>query len=81
VLTDASAINDEGQIVGTGTHDGQRHAFLMTPDPSFSVADLHPANLSVPLAGVDAQAFPTRPAVLAFADIQPAAGGIVNSCG
>lgn len=30
-LESASAINDLGQIVGTGTIDGQNHAFLVTP--------------------------------------------------
>lgn len=30
-LTDALDINDSGQIVGTGTINGQYHAFLMTP--------------------------------------------------
>jgi probable HAF family extracellular repeat protein len=30
-LERASAINDRGQIVGTGTHNGNYHAFLLTP--------------------------------------------------
>jgi probable HAF family extracellular repeat protein len=30
----ASAINDAGQIVGTGTHNGAQHAFLLTPTPA-----------------------------------------------
>lgn len=30
-LTTAAAINDIGQIVGTGLHDGQVRAFLLTP--------------------------------------------------
>lgn len=30
-LTDAAAINDLGQIVGTGDIDGQTHAFLLNP--------------------------------------------------
>jgi hypothetical protein len=29
----ASAINNLGQIVGTGIHNGQSRAFLMTPLP------------------------------------------------
>jgi probable HAF family extracellular repeat protein len=38
----ASAINNEGQIVGQGFHDGAQHAYLMTPDdaagwPSMSI--------------------------------------------
>jgi probable HAF family extracellular repeat protein len=31
-LTGAQAINDVGQIVGAGIHDGQTHAFRLTPD-------------------------------------------------
>jgi probable HAF family extracellular repeat protein len=31
VLTDADSINDSGQIVGGGVHNGQQHAFLLTP--------------------------------------------------
>ncbi len=31
VLLDCSAINDAGQITGTGTHDGQPRAFVLTP--------------------------------------------------
>jgi probable HAF family extracellular repeat protein len=30
-LTDAQGINDRGQIAGTGTINGQDHAFLLTP--------------------------------------------------
>ncbi len=30
-LDEATAINDFGQIVGRGTHDGVEHAFLLTP--------------------------------------------------
>jgi uncharacterized membrane protein len=32
-LSSASAINSSGQIVGTGLHNGQARAFLMTPVP------------------------------------------------
>lgn len=32
-LQDATGINDLGQIVGTGTFNGQNQAFLMTPTP------------------------------------------------
>jgi probable HAF family extracellular repeat protein len=32
VLTDAVAINDQGDIVGTGLLDGQSHGFLLTSD-------------------------------------------------
>jgi|SRR6185312_140478 len=31
VLTQASGINRRGEITGTGIHDGQTHAFLLTP--------------------------------------------------
>jgi probable HAF family extracellular repeat protein len=31
VLTDADSINDLGQIVGGGVHNGHQHAFLLTP--------------------------------------------------
>ncbi len=30
-LTEANAINDNGQIVGWGEHNGQTRAFLLTP--------------------------------------------------
>src|SRR5207302_8755274 len=30
-LSSATGINDSGQIVGTGIHDGDTHAFLLTP--------------------------------------------------
>jgi probable HAF family extracellular repeat protein len=32
-MLDGLAINDSGQIVGTGYIDGEEHAFLMTPMP------------------------------------------------
>jgi probable HAF family extracellular repeat protein len=32
-LASASAINDQGQIVGTGYHNGEIRAFLLTPKP------------------------------------------------
>jgi probable HAF family extracellular repeat protein len=32
-LSDARGINDSGQIVGMGTHDGKTRAFLLTPVP------------------------------------------------
>jgi probable HAF family extracellular repeat protein len=31
VLTEADGINASGQIIGMGTHSGQEHAFLLTP--------------------------------------------------
>jgi len=31
VLVSANGINDAGQIVGMGTHNGQQHAYLLTP--------------------------------------------------
>ncbi len=33
-LLEARAINDQGQIVGTGLKDGQLRAFLLTPNPN-----------------------------------------------
>jgi len=35
VLVDARDINNEGQIVGNGVHNGQRRAFLLTPSYPF----------------------------------------------
>ena len=35
----ASAINDAGQIAGMGRIGGQRHAFLLTPEPELSSCD------------------------------------------
>src|SRR3712207_9335136 len=32
ILTDATGINDRGQIVGHGLFNGQTRAFLLTPD-------------------------------------------------
>jgi probable HAF family extracellular repeat protein len=31
VLIEAQGINASGQIVGMGTHNGQEHAYLLTP--------------------------------------------------
>ncbi len=31
VLIDAEGINASGQIVGMGTHNGQEHGYLLTP--------------------------------------------------
>lgn len=33
LLSDAIAINDRGQIVGSGVHNGRSAAFLLTPEP------------------------------------------------
>ncbi len=38
-LTWASGINDEGQIAGTGTYNGRRHAYLLTPTSRFNPFD------------------------------------------
>lgn len=35
VLTSAVAVNDSGQIVGVGLHNGEFRAFLLTPDAPF----------------------------------------------
>jgi probable HAF family extracellular repeat protein len=32
ILEQANSINDAGEIVGYGTHNGQQHAFLLTPE-------------------------------------------------
>jgi len=37
-LRNASGINDAGQIVGTGLHNGTERAFLLTPLPNVAVA-------------------------------------------
>jgi probable HAF family extracellular repeat protein len=31
VLTEADGINASGQIIGMGTHSGQEHGYLLTP--------------------------------------------------
>lgn len=36
ILTEATAINDAGQIVGIGTYDGETRGFLMNPTPELS---------------------------------------------
>ncbi|PHM06141.1 hypothetical protein [Nostoc sp. 'Peltigera malacea cyanobiont' DB3992] len=38
-MTAASAINNNGQIVGRGAVNGELHAFLLTPISSVSVAE------------------------------------------
>jgi probable HAF family extracellular repeat protein len=40
-LDAARAISDQGQIVGTGLHDGQPRAFLLTPSPGLLPGDLN----------------------------------------
>lgn len=37
-LQEAAAINETGHIAGTGIHNGERRAFLLTPEPSLVVA-------------------------------------------
>ncbi|HKC65447.1 MAG TPA: hypothetical protein VKB86_17530 [Pyrinomonadaceae bacterium] len=37
ILQDTNAINDDGLIVGSGIHDGQQHAFLLTSAPPCQV--------------------------------------------
>jgi probable HAF family extracellular repeat protein len=48
-LTWASAINDKGQIAGTGTYNGRRQAYLLTPTsrfyPGFDEAAIDPMAL------------------------------------
>jgi len=43
-LQSASAINDAGQIVGVGMHDGRRRAFLMSPGGSSSSSGGRPGS-------------------------------------
>jgi probable HAF family extracellular repeat protein len=51
VLTEAHAINDAGQIVGLGTLNGQKHAFLLTfPSDPRATPPRAPAGLSVTTA-------------------------------
>ncbi len=47
-LTAATAINNAGQIVGTGIIQQQQHAFLLTPIPPPTVNSVVGAGLSVP---------------------------------
>jgi hypothetical protein len=47
VLEAATGINDQGQIVGFGTHDGQSRTFLLNPS-SDTIAPTSTAELSVP---------------------------------
>ena len=48
VLTDASAINDAGQIAGTGYRDGAQHAFLLNPENDVP----EPASVALVLGGL-----------------------------
>jgi probable HAF family extracellular repeat protein len=49
VLTEARAVNDAGQIVGSGTFGGdQRRAFLLTPTTTEPLPDVTPPELTVP---------------------------------
>ena len=47
-LTSAIAVNDAGQIAGTGIINQQQHAFLLTPVPASAVNSVVGAGLSVP---------------------------------
>ena len=47
--TDAAAINDAGQIVGTGVHNGEVHAFLL--NPSITLEDTTQPPTSVQVGG------------------------------
>jgi probable HAF family extracellular repeat protein len=53
VLYDARGINDLGQIVGTGNHNGDIRAFLLTPIPE-------PASIVLALVGVSSLALCQR---------------------
>jgi probable HAF family extracellular repeat protein len=50
-LQQANGINDRGQIVGRGVHDGKYHAFLLTPRFSATV-NFQPASAPVPVGYV-----------------------------
>lgn len=47
MLSNAAAINESGQIVGSGLHNGQYRAYLLTPVPEPSVAVLAAAGVFV----------------------------------
>jgi probable HAF family extracellular repeat protein len=51
VLEEAYGINNQGDIVGTGTFDGQQEAFLLDP-PQFAVQVPEPATAGLLLLGV-----------------------------
>lgn len=46
-LSEAAGINDRGQIVGTGTHNGAVHGFVMTPAVHLNI-NFAPAGAAVP---------------------------------
>jgi probable HAF family extracellular repeat protein len=48
VFTEATAINDAGQIVGVGRHNGQTRAFLLKPVLPVLGTGIVPARLSAP---------------------------------
>lgn len=47
VLEEATGINDAGQIVGSGTYNGQRHAFLLQPNTPVAAGANLPGSLSL----------------------------------
>jgi uncharacterized protein (TIGR03437 family) len=51
-LTSAAAINNAGQIAGTGIIQQQQHAFLLTPVPGPQINDVVGAGLSVPKVNI-----------------------------
>lgn len=65
-LRSASDINDSGQIVGTGTHNGQQRAYLLTPVPQLKQPlGPPPSRLAIPglpspTAGADGMVFITH---------------------
>lgn len=73
-LLDARAINDAGQIIGSGEIEGQTHAFLMTP---IETSPALPGSGSITIANVETIG---GPIILSAAnDIN--ATGIINSNG
>jgi probable HAF family extracellular repeat protein len=61
VLTDAKAINDRGQITGTGKFGTEMHAFLLTPVPAelriVSISHLENGNIRVRGLGTPFQSY------------------------
>ncbi len=62
VLSSALAINNRGQIVGSGFHSGRRRAFLLTPVPlSITSFTLSPNLVNAPGESVSAEVFTSEP--------------------
>ncbi len=82
-LSDVAAINDAGQIVGTGYHNGQQRAFLLTPGAPAptgpSIYAIVGAGLSVPpITSITTGGWFS---VFGFDFVPPAGGGTVINNG